>query len=200
MKLTTASEVPQCSGKRSGKMKAMAASSTRLVAVTAAGPVYEGVVPGVRVPLPSFLALLQELAARADNPRSEVVSSMAQRVHGTDAHEMWNYLGAGFGLRLSQAAPATRVAALRGDIRLCSSQRRSGWGRVTTNGRGQRRLAILDPPSASFNIGVRGTNDCTIDFCRSPPIDCRGPQRSDFFRRRRRTARGRRSDSLAQVG
>lgn len=113
MKLTTASEVPQCSGKRSGKMKAIAASSTRLVAVTAAGPVYEGVVPGVRVPLPSFLALLQELAARADNPRSEVVSSMAQRVHGTDAHEMWNYLGAGFGLRLSQAAPATRVAALR---------------------------------------------------------------------------------------
>src|SRR4051812_40315566 len=92
--------------------KTTGANTTRLIAVTATGPIYAGSLPGVRIPLSSFLALLQELAARAVDTDAAVVSSLAQRLHGTDAHETWNYLGAGFGMRLSEAPPTQRVRVL----------------------------------------------------------------------------------------
>lgn len=84
----------------------------RLLGVTATGPVYEGRVAGVVIPMSSFLALLQELAAKAADPKAQVVSSLAQRVSGAEALEVWDGLGVGFGMRLAGASREARLSVL----------------------------------------------------------------------------------------
>jgi hypothetical protein len=61
----------------------------RLVAVTATGPIYGTKAEFIVVPVSVGLALAQELAARAINPKARVVSSLASRVGGDMAMSAW---------------------------------------------------------------------------------------------------------------
>lgn len=92
--------------------QAARSEALRLLGVTATGPVYEGRVAGVVIPMSSFLALLQEVAAKAADPKAQVVSSLAQRVSGADALGVWDGLGVGFGIRLAGASREARLAVL----------------------------------------------------------------------------------------
>lgn len=92
--------------------QAARSEALRLLCVTATGPVYEGRVAGVVIPMSSFLALLQEVAAKAADPKAQVVSSLAQRVSGADALGVWDGLGVGFGIRLAGASREVRLAVL----------------------------------------------------------------------------------------
>jgi hypothetical protein len=84
----------------------------RLVAATATGPIYQTEAKVAVVPVTVALALIQELAANAMNPKANVVSSMARRVAGDSALATWAHTCGFLSSQLVAAAPRTRLMFL----------------------------------------------------------------------------------------
>ena len=86
--------------------------SGRLVAVTATGPIYWRKVGLAVVPVSVGLALVQELTIRSINPKSRVVSSLANRVAGDTALSAWTHTcGFAAGVLIG-ASPRARLSFL----------------------------------------------------------------------------------------
>ena len=84
----------------------------RLVAVSATGPIYHGLVDVTLVRVPVGLAFAQELAARAINPDARVVSSLANRVEGDAAMTAWSRTCMFMSTALVGASPPIRLQFL----------------------------------------------------------------------------------------
>jgi hypothetical protein len=95
----------------------------RLIATTATGPIYR-LNRNARVyPLRSGLGLLQELALRARDGESAVVSTIARRVSGEAAADAADDASFGFALGLVNATPAQARSILRQIIRAARTAR-----------------------------------------------------------------------------
>ncbi len=81
----------------------------RLLAMTAAGPVYRIDAPAAVVPVSVGLALLQELALRTVHPRAKVSSTRARRVAGDEARRHWLFVSGCAAGSLAALSPAARL-------------------------------------------------------------------------------------------
>ena len=70
-------------------MLAQSGVSSRVLGRTATGPIYRSQKTIAMIPTRSAWLLLQELASRIEDPDAEVVSSLAGRLSGDDAHQAW---------------------------------------------------------------------------------------------------------------
>ncbi len=86
--------------------------SGQLVAVTSTGPIYKRKAKLAVLPISVGLALIQELAARALNPKARVVSSLANRVGGDRAMSAWASTCGFMSGGLIGASPRTRLMFL----------------------------------------------------------------------------------------
>jgi hypothetical protein len=87
-------------------------AASRLVAITATGPIYSYQSHITALPLAAALALTQELAARVIDPRAAVVSSLANRLHGESARMTWLQVCAAVSAQLMSESPRYRLTFL----------------------------------------------------------------------------------------
>ncbi|SMG52661.1 hypothetical protein [Paraburkholderia susongensis] len=85
----------------------------RLIAVTPVGPVYKGSGDIAVLPVSVGLALIQELALRAQNGDAKVVSSLASRVSGEQALATWAHVCGCAVSHLGALVPQARLVFLR---------------------------------------------------------------------------------------
>jgi hypothetical protein len=83
------------------------------VAITATGPIYRRQQVFALLPLSVALALTQEVASRVLYPRRQVVSSLANRVSGESARQVWHNLCASLAAPLANAPLHFRHQYLR---------------------------------------------------------------------------------------
>ncbi len=90
--------------------------ASKLVAITAAGPIYSYQSHIVALPLEAALALAQELAVRSIDPKANVVSSLANRVRGESARTTWLQVCAAISSQLMSESPRYRLSFLSGAL------------------------------------------------------------------------------------
>ena len=151
------SEMSQTATQRKPKPSTTRAPATwprNLLGVTPTGPIYRTTVEVGYIPLGSALHLLQELAMRIDHPRARVVSSLAHRVDGEDAHKTWMRMSAEFTAGLAGAPVTVRTAVLR---------------QVLVEIRASRKADGLEPVLCAAINGAwpwlsRSTTDTVLDY------------------------------------